>query len=420
MKKNVIIEKQSAVTNNKVPLLFQPISIRGVELPNRVVVAPMCQYHSDDGEPTDWQIMHLGRLAAGGAGLVFGEETAVERRGRKTYACAGLYKKKHVKAYLRLTNLIREQGAVPAIQLGHAGRKASCHTATESWRPLIDQDSQTGYPPWQGLAPSALNQLPRHFLPKEMDRDDIKTVIEAFRVATHRSLDAGYDVIEIHGAHGYLIHQFLSPVSNHRKDSYGGDLAGRMRFALEVAEVVRSACPDRPVFYRISAVDGEGGIWSLPDSISLSQELKSRHIDLIDVSSGGISGGSTMPPVPRIPGYQVGFCERIKRDADVMTIAVGGITKAQQAEDILRASKADLIALARELLWNADWPVHAAHELGIKDPFFMIPNEYAFRLRQREEQKTIPINQGGDKTNAAMRFLLGDNHSSNLIKLKNT
>jgi len=390
------------------PLLFSPISIRGTTARNRIVVAPMCQYHSDDGGPTDWQMMHLGRLAAGGPGIVFGEETAVERRGRKTYDCAGIYKDEHIAGYKRLADFIREQGAVPAIQLGHAGRKASCHTAIQDWRPLIDEDAADGFAPWQGLAPSALDQLPRRFLPKAMDQDDIRTVLDAFRDATLRSLDAGYDIVEVHGAHGYLIHQFLSPVSNHRNDAYGGDIEGRMRFALEVAEVVRAAWPaDKPVFYRISAVDGESGIWSLDDSVRLSQALKDRDIDLIDVSSGGIMGDSEMPPVPRVPGYQVGFSERIKREADVMTIAVGGITEAQQAEDILQAGQADLIALARELLWNADWPAHAARALGIDDPFGVMPEEYAFRLRQRERQKTMPINQGGAETQAAMSKLLG-------------
>ena len=192
------------------PLLFTPMTLRSVTARNRIVVAPMCQYHSDDGGPTDWQMMHLGRLAAGGPGIVFGEETAVERRGRKTHACAGLYKDPHVAGYRRLTDFIREQGAVPAIQLGHAGRKASCHTAIADWRPLEDGDADDGFPPWQGLAPSALDQLPRRFLPKAMDTDDIKTVLEAFRIACLRSLDAGYDIIEVHGAHGYLIHQFLS------------------------------------------------------------------------------------------------------------------------------------------------------------------------------------------------------------------
>ena len=391
------------------PLLFTPITIRGVTSKNRIVVSPMCQYNSDNGGPGDWQMMHIGRLAVGGAGIIFGEETGVEARGRKTYKCAGIWDDKHIPMYRKLTDFIKEQDAVPAIQLGHAGRKASCHTATEDWRPLEDKDAADGMPPWQGLAPSALDQLPRRFIPKAMDQDDIRTVLDAWREATRRSMDAGYDILEIHGAHGYLIHQFLSPVSNHRNDAYGGDRAGRMRFALEVAEVVRDAWPqDKPLFFRVSAVDGEGGIWSLEDTVALSKELKDRDIDLVDCSSGGISGDSEMPMVPRIEQFQAGFADRVRREAGIMTIAVGGITQAQQAEDILQSGRADLVALAREFLWNADWAAHAAKELGAVDPYGQMPHEYAYRLRQREKQKEMPINQGGDVTQAAYQKIFGD------------
>ena len=391
------------------PLLFTPITIRGVTSKNRIVVSPMCQYNSDDGGPGDWQMMHIGRLAVGGAGIIFGEETGVEARGRKTYKCAGIWDDKHIPRFRKLTDFIKEQDAVPAIQLGHAGRKASCHTATEDWRPLEDKDAADGMPPWQGLAPSALDQLPRRFIPKAMDQNDIRTVLDAWREATRRSMDAGYDILEIHGAHGYLIHQFLSPVSNHRNDAYGGDRAGRMRFALEVAEVVRDAWPqDKPLFFRVSAVDGEGGIWSLEDTVALSKELKDRDIDLVDCSSGGISGDSEMPMVPRIEQFQAGFADRVRREAGIMTIAVGGITQAQQAEDILQSGRADLVALAREFLWNADWAAHAAKELGAVDPYGQMPHEYAYRLRQREKQKEMPINQGGDVTQAAYQKIFGD------------
>jgi 2,4-dienoyl-CoA reductase-like NADH-dependent reductase (Old Yellow Enzyme family) len=384
------------------PLLFTPITIRGVTSKNRIVVSPMCQYNSDDGGPGDWQMMHLGRLAVGGAGIIFGEETAVEARGRKTYKCAGIWDDKHIPQYRRLTDFIKEQDAVPAIQLGHAGRKASCHTATEDWRPLRDEDAKDGFAPWQGLAPSALDQLPRRFTPKAMDKDDIASSLDAWREATRRSMDAGFDILEIHGAHGYLIHQFLSPVSNHRNDAYGGDRQGRMRYALEIAEVVRDAWPqDKPLFFRVSSVDGQGGIWNLDDTVALSKELKDRDIDLIDCSSGGIFGDSEMPMVPRIEQFQAGFAERVRREAGIMTIAVGGITEAQQAENILQTGRADLVALAREFLWNADWAAHAAKALNATDPYGQMPHEYAFRLRQREKQKEMPINQGGPETQAA-------------------
>ncbi len=397
--------------NSDQPLLFTPVTIRGVTARNRIVVSPMCQYASDDGGPGDWQFMHLARLSVGGAGIVFGEETAVEERGRKTYKCAGIYDDSHITAYRRITDFIRAQGAVPAIQLGHAGRKASCHTAVRNWEPLSDADAADGIPPWQGLAPSALDQLPRRYLPKAMDRDDIRMVLDAWRDATRRSVDAGYDICEIHGAHGYLIHQFLSPVSNQRNDAYGGDRAGRMRFALEVAETVRAAWPaDKPLFFRVSSVDGVGGMWTLDDTLALARELKDRDIDLVDCSSGGIMGDTEMPMVPRVPGYQVGFAERVRREVGIMTIAVGGITEAAQAEGILQDGKADLVALARELLWNADWPAHAAKELGIDDPYGQMPLEYAHRLRQRDAAKELPINQGGEETRAAMRAHLGEGH----------
>ena len=390
------------------PLLFKPITIRGVTAKNRIVVSPMCQYNSSDGGPGDWQMMHLGRLAVGGAGIIFGEETAIEARGRKTYSCAGIWDDRHIPLYRRITDFIKQQDSVPAIQLGHAGRKASCHNATQEWRPLTDDDANDGLAPWQGLAPSALDQLPRRFLPKAMDRDDIRTVLDAWHEATRRSVDAGYDILEIHGAHGYLIHQFLSPVSNQRDDAYGGDRAGRMRFALEIAEVVRDAWPqDKPLFFRVSAVDGQGGLWGLDDTVALAKELKTRGIDLVDCSSGGISGDSDMPMVPRIESFQAGFSERVRREAGVMTIAVGGITKARQAEDILTSGRADLVAMAREFLWNADWAAHAAKELGVTDPFSQMPHEYAYRLRLREKQKEIPINQGGAETQAAYEKIFG-------------
>lgn len=390
------------------PLLFTPITLRDVVAKNRVVVSPMCQYHSVDGGPVDWQLMHLGRMAVGGAGIIFGEETAIEARGRKSYDCAGIWADEHVPKYRRITDFIREQGAVPAIQIGHAGRKSSCHGATRGWEPLTDADAAQGRSPWQGLAPSALDQVPRRFVPREMDTDDIRTVLKAWREATHRCVDAGYDICEIHGAHGYLIHQFLSPVSNQRSDAYGGDRRGRMRFALEITEIVRDAWPaDKPLFFRVSAVDGEGGQWNLDDTVALAEELKLRGVDLVDCSSGGISGDSDMPMVPRIPQFQAGFAERVRREAGVMTIAVGGITQAAQAEGILQAGQADLIALAREFLWNADWTAHAAKELGAPDPYGYMPHEYAYRLRLREKQKQMPINQGGEVTQTVYQKIFG-------------
>jgi 2,4-dienoyl-CoA reductase-like NADH-dependent reductase (Old Yellow Enzyme family) len=246
-----------------------------------------------------------------------------------------------------------------------------------------------------------------------MDHDDIKRVIEAFRTATKRSIDAGYDIVEIHGAHGYLIHQFLSSSANQRDDAYGGSLENRMRFAVEVSAAVREEWPqDKPVFFRLSAVDGKGGSWRLPDSIALAKALRAVDIDVVDVSSGGVTGSSDMPMVPRIPAYQASFSGRIRQEASIKTIAVGGITTAKQAEDILQAGDADIIAMARELLWNADWPAHAAEALGVDDPFSYLPTGYAHRLRLREAQKTMDINQDQNLIAKSLRYFLDDNTSS--------
>ncbi|MSO92463.1 MAG: NADH:flavin oxidoreductase/NADH oxidase [Rhodospirillales bacterium] len=378
------------------PLLFQPITLRGVVAKNRIMASPMCQYLSVDGSPTDWHVAHLGRLAIGGAGIVCCEETAVEARGRKTYHCAGIWSGDHIPKYRRIADLLRSLGAVPAIQLGHSGAKASSHGAMQGWTPLTEEDAKQGCPPWQGLSASAVSSSPGRPLPKAMDADDIRAVVRAWRDAAGRALDAGFDVLEIHGAHGYLIHQFLSPVTNRRTDAYGGDRAGRMRLAIEIAEAIRTVWPaDRPLFFRISCVDGPGGIWDVADTICLAGELKERGVDAIDCSSGGISGPSTMGVVPRVPGYQVPYASRVRKGAGIKTVAVGMITEGRQAEDILQRGDADIVALARELLRNGDWPANAARELGVPDHYNLYPEGYAYRLRRLEEVKSLDLNKYG-------------------------
>ncbi len=366
--------------------LFSPITLRGITVRNRVVVSPMCQYASVDGSPTDWHLVQLGRYALGGAGIVFGEETAVEPRGRKTYQCAGFWSDEQIEHYRRLTDFIRSHGATPAIQIGHSGRKASVHGATKNWAPLTDTDAELGYPPWQGLAPSAIPSAQDHPTPKAMDHSDMQFVINAFIATTQRAHAAGYEILEIHGAHGYLLHQFLSPTTNLRSDAYGGKLDNRLRFPLEVTQAVRSAWPEeKPLFYRVSAVDGQGGAWSLEDTVVFSKELKALGVDVIDCSSGGITGSSNMALVPRVPGYQVPFAERIRTECDVKTMAVGLITQAEQANTIIRTQQADLVALARELILNPNWPLHAALELGVETPYDMLPEEFAYRLQRRDD-----------------------------------
>lgn len=372
------------------PLLFTPLTLRGVTSRNRIVVSPMCQYASADGCPTDWHLVHLGKFAMGGAGIVFGEETAVEARGRKTHDCAGLWDDRQTSGHRRITDFLRGVGAVPAIQLGHCGRNAGTHGAMQNWRPLDDADAREGRPPWRGVAPSPIPAGPGFLPPIEMDADEIRRVIAAFRTAAARAVEAGYEICEIHGAHGYLIHQFLSPVTNRRRDSYGVSLAGRMRFAIEVVEAVRGVWPaDKPLFFRVSAVDGKGGVWSLGDTLTLARELRSRGVDVIDCSSGGIRDATKMPLIPRVPGYQVVYAEKVRRDAGVMTMAVGLITEPAQAEHILQAGQADLVAMARELMYNPNWPIHAARALGAPDYWQAMPPAYAHRLGRRAEYPAL-------------------------------
>jgi 2,4-dienoyl-CoA reductase-like NADH-dependent reductase (Old Yellow Enzyme family) len=370
------------------PLLFTPIKLRSIESRNRIVASPMCQYVSADGGPNDWQLVNFGRFAVGGAGIVFGEETAVEPRGRKTYHCAGLYQDAHIAAYRRITDFIKSAGAVPAVQLGHCGRRAATHGAMEGFAPLTEEDAHKGNAPWQGISASALPASPRSHVPHAMDRDDIRQNVAAWREAAMRSADAGFDICEIHAAHGYLIHQFLSPVSNKRSDEYGGSLANRMRFALEIVDAVRGAWPaDRPLFYRTSVVDGVGGEWGIEDTLALARELKAHGVDVIDCSSGGIMGKSALAAVPRVPGYQVGYAREIKRTIGVPTMAVGLITEPSHAESILRDGHADLIALARELMDHPNWPLDAARILGHSDPLSLLAPRETFRLKAREAQR---------------------------------
>jgi 2,4-dienoyl-CoA reductase-like NADH-dependent reductase (Old Yellow Enzyme family) len=369
----------------EVPLLFTPIRLRSITARNRIVSSPMCQYLSDDGAPEEWQLVNFGRFAMGGCGIVFGEETAVEARGRKTHHCAGIYKDSHIAAYRRINDFIRAQGAVPAIQLGHCGRRASQHGPLKDRATLTEAEQ-----PWQGVAPSALPPTPDGAIPREMDRNDIRATINAWREATQRSVDAGYDLCEIHGAHGYLIHQFLSPLSNRRTDAYGGSLENRMRYALEVVEAVRAVWPaDRPLWFRTSAVEGPGGVWGIDETLALVRELKQRGVDAVDCSSGGIAlgGEGGLSPVPRVPGFQAGYSREIRRETGMPTVAVGMISDAHHAEALLREGDADLIALARGLMDDPNWPLHAARELGYADPLALVHAREAQRLRLLEQHR---------------------------------
>jgi 2,4-dienoyl-CoA reductase-like NADH-dependent reductase (Old Yellow Enzyme family) len=374
------------------PVLFRPITMRGVTARNRIMLGPMSQYLAIDGNLTDWHLVHLGQFGIGGAGIVFSEETAVEARGRRTHHCAGMYTDEHVRSYRRITDFLKEMGAVPAIQLGHAGRRAAVRSPWEGRKPLDAGDAGAGYAPWTTVSSSPIPHGPGRQTPIALDVQGIREELQAWRDAARRAADAGFDMVEIHGAHGYLINQFLSPVANRRTDAYGGDLQGRMRFALELVEAVRSAWPDdKPLSVRVSVVDGKGGHWDMDDTVVFAKELKQRGVDFIDCSCGGLEGDSSLPSVPKnVPGYNVVYSDHVRREADIRTIVVGLITEPEQAEAILRAGKADIIAIAREMLCDPYWPVHAAKALGLKDWLDVLPPNYAFRLYPREKERQQP------------------------------
>ncbi len=367
------------------PTLFTPLTLRGVTLPNRVVVSPMCQYNSEDGSPLDFHLVHLGQYALGGAGLIMTEETSVEAEGRKTHHCAGLYKHEHVLAYRRINAFIHEQGALTGIQLGHAGRKASGRSPWDGYRSLNEADEEAGLRPWPTIAPSSEAHSADSAIPHALTLEGIQDVLDRWRQAAVYALEADYDVLEIHTAHGYLLHQFLSPWANKRRDAYGGDLEGRMRLCLEVIETVRKVWPaDKPLFLRLSAMDGDTDGWSFNDTLELSKAAHDRGVDVITPSSGGIKGPTASSVVPRLPGYHVNYAEKIKKETGIATLAVGLITEPEHAESILLNSQADLIGLARELLWNPYWTVHAAKKLGMDSYFDLLPQRYSWWLKRRE------------------------------------
>ncbi len=373
--------------NPTLPLLFTPITLGGITLRNRVLVSPMCQYHSErDGGPNDYHLVHLGQFAMGGAGLVFCEETAVTERGKKSYHCAGIYDSKHLAQYRRINDFIRAHGSVPAIQLGHGGRKGSGRPPWEGYRPLTAEDAAQGEAPWTNVSSSAVPAGKDAPVPHALSHAEIAEEVAAWREAALRSADAGYDVVEIHGAHGYLIHQFLSPLVNQRTDAYGGDLNGRMRFCMDIIEAVRAVWPkDKPVFLRLSAVDGSGPAWTLEDTIAVSHAAKARGIAVVTPSSGGIGGAGSAALVPRTPGYHVPFAQRVRAEVNVPTIAVGFITEAKQAEQILQEGSADLIGIAREFLWDPYWTVHAARDLGVPNYHDLLPRTYSWWLKRRDQ-----------------------------------
>jgi 2,4-dienoyl-CoA reductase-like NADH-dependent reductase (Old Yellow Enzyme family) len=370
------------------PLLFQPLELRGVRLRNRIVISPMCQYSAQDGQVTDWHFVHLGKFAQGGAGAVFVEATAVERRGRITHGDTGIWDDAHIAGLKRIAQFVKSQGAVPGLQLAHAGRKASMARPWHGNGPLTRADLERGDKPWSIIAPTDQPIDPSWIAPRAFKEGDFQAVLAAYRNAVRRAVAAGFDLLELHAAHGYLLHSFLSPLSNTRKDDYGGSLANRMRFPLEVAAEVRKAWPaSKPLFVRTSSIDDVEGGWSLEDTVLFSRELKKLGVDVVDCSSGGIQGSATAATrtlVKRVPGFQVPFAERVRSEAGMKTMAVGLILTPQQAEEVLAAGRADLVAIGREALFDPNWPLHAALALGVDPEFAQWPEQYGWWLTRRE------------------------------------
>jgi 2,4-dienoyl-CoA reductase-like NADH-dependent reductase (Old Yellow Enzyme family) len=351
------------------PHLFQPLTVKSVTLRNRIGVSPMCQYSSDDGAANDWHLVHLGARAAGGAGLVLAEATAVSPEGRITPGDAGLWADRHIEPLIRINRFVKGQGAVPGIQLAHAGRKAS---AARPWEGGAHLDEESGG--WATIAPSALAfgaELPK--VPQAMTETDIARVQGDFVAAAKRALAAGYEWLEIHSAHGYLSHAFLSPLSNHRTDRYGGPFENRVRFLIETTRAVRAVWPERlPLGVRLSCTDWADDGWDIEQSVELARLLKAAGVDLIDCSSGGLVPNAKIPVGP---GYQVPFAERIRREVGIATAAVGMITEPAHADEIVRNGRADLVLLAREFLRDAQWPLRAARALR-QTPALKPPVQY--------------------------------------------
>jgi 2,4-dienoyl-CoA reductase-like NADH-dependent reductase (Old Yellow Enzyme family) len=366
-----------------VPLL-SPLTLRDVTSRNRIVISPMQQFMARDGMASDWHLVHLGQFALGAAGIVFTEAVAVAAAGRISYGDLCLWSVAQADALGRLAAFIRSVGAVPGIQICHAGRRAGIRRPWDGKEPLTEADAARGEPPWPVWGPSALPSRPGAPTPVAMTDAMIEEALAAYAHAASLADRVGFEVLELHGAHGYMIHSFLSPLANRRTDRFGGDRTARMRFAIEAVERVRAVWPARkPLFFRVSAIDGVDGGWNLDDTIALVRELLPRGVDVIDVSSGGLSGlSSNASAHARGPGYHVPFAARIRRETGALTQVVGLITEAAHADAILRSGAADLVALAREALHDPYWAAHAAAHLGDTE-FRSWPEQYGWWLRAR-------------------------------------
>lgn len=373
--------------------LLSPLTLRGVTLPNRIVVSPLCMYSAVDGLAQPWHFAHLSTFARGKAGLVFAEATAVEAIGRITPQCLGIWTDEQAEALKPITRFIDDMGCVAGIQLAHAGRKASSASPfAGGGKPLAADNPQS----WQTVAPSAVPVADNFPTPTELSKADLEELTQAFVDAAIRSLNAGFKVIELHGAHGYLLHSFLSPLANFRTDEYGGSIENRMRFPLQVTRAVRKAVGEEvPLFFRISAIDGPEDGWSMDDSITLAKELAQCGIDIVDCSSGGIGGAPRFriddagKPLTkssaRTPGFQVPFADRVQNETPLKSMAVGVIIEPQQAEEIIASGKAELVALGREIMHDPFWPLRAALALGDDPDYEMWPPQYKWAVDRRAQ-----------------------------------
>ena len=352
------------------PKLFTPITIRGVTIRNRVMLSPMNQHRARDGHADDSLLVHLGKFALGGFGIIMTEATAIERDGRVAHGDLGIWSDDHIAGLQRVCNYVRSAGGTPGVQLAHSGRKGASQRPWQGFGPLNEDDAKRGEPPWPLVSPTREPLGPGHVVPEQLSLEGIDGVLRSYADAAARADAAGFEVIEVHAGHGYLIASFLSPVINTRNDEYGGDFAGRIRFALKVAEAVRSRWPqNKPLIFRLSSVDGHPEGWKIEDSVNLARELKRCGVDIIDCSSGGLRQSTALENAKRYPGYQVAYASQIKSGADIATVAVGLILDGHQAEQVLNEQHADFVAIGRQALYDPFWAHHAAQEFGI-DPDF--------------------------------------------------
>ena len=365
--------------------LFEPFALRGVRMRNRIVVSPMSQYRAQDGVANDWHLVHLGRFAMGGAGLVFCEATAVQRHGRRTHGDLGIWSDAQVDRLARVARFLEAEGAVAGIQLAHAGRKASERRPWHGETPVdADDIAQRGEHPWGAVGPSAVPYAEGWPAPAEMSVEDIRDVVAAFRDAARRSHDAGFRVIEVYAAHGFLLHQFYSPIANQRRDAYGGSVEGRCRLSCEVATAIREVWPEQyPLVFRLSVTDWRPDGWQVEEAIHLAGRLKELGVDAIDCSSGGISGRERPQGMTLGHGYQLPLAAQVRKAVGMPTIGVGLMWEPRLVEQSIAQGEVDLVALARELLDDPNWPLHAARELGVDDAHQLWHPEFGWWLEKR-------------------------------------